>query len=100
MKKRSSKAVQLLLITSLLASCNKPAPQAEGHARQEGFMRPRSAAQYPKVTNQYAQQRPGTGGMGGALLWYMASRHLGGGMGYASSGIKPRSVVGTNTAKS
>src|SRR5690554_8003898 len=29
MKKRSSKAVQLLLITSVLASCSKPAPRSE-----------------------------------------------------------------------
>ena len=37
--------------------------------------------------------------MGSALLWYMAFRHLGGGMGYSSSGINQKSVVGNNTAK-
>lgn len=99
MKKRSSKTVQLLLITSLLASCNKPAPKAESEAKQQVFMRADSTAQYTNVTNQYEQQRSHSGGMGSALLWYMAFRHLGGGMGYASSGINPQSVVGTNTAK-
>lgn len=99
MKKRSSKAVQLLLITSVLASCNKPVPKAENEVKQQVFMRADSTAQYTNVTQQYDQQRSHSGGMGSALLWYMAFRHLGGGMGYASSGLKPQSVVGTNTAK-
>lgn len=99
MKKRSSKAVQLLLITSVLASCNKPAPKAENEVKQQVFMRADSTAQYTNVTQQYDQQHSHSGGMGSALLWYMAFRHLGGGMGYASSGLKPQSVVGTNTAK-
>src|SRR5690554_4543872 len=99
MKKRSSKAVQLLLITSVLASCNKPAPKTENEVKQQVFMRADSTAQYTNVTQQYDQQRSHSGGMGSALLWYMAFRHLGGGMGYASSGLKPQSVVGTNTAK-
>ncbi|HLW42021.1 MAG TPA: hypothetical protein VKY82_06600 [Flavobacterium sp.] len=99
MKKRSSKAVQLLLITSVLASCSKPAPKTENEVKQQVFMRADSTAQYTNVTQQYDQQRSHSGGMGSALLWYMAFRHLGGGMGYASSGLKPQSVVGTNTAK-
>src|SRR5690554_7450088 len=122
MKKRSSKAVQLLLITSVLASCSKPAPKtenevkqqvfmradstaqytnvvSENEVKQQVFMRADSTAQYTNVTQQYDQQRSHSGGMGSALLWYMAFRHLGGGMGYASSGLKPQSVVGTNTAK-
>src|SRR5690554_7965705 len=99
MKKRSSKAVQLLLITSVLASCSKPAPKTENEVKQQVFMRADSTAQYTNVTEQYDQQRSHSGGMGSALLWYMAFRHLGGGMGYADSGLKPQSVVGTNTAK-
>lgn len=99
MKKRSSKAVQLILITSVLASCNKPAPKAENEAKQQVFMRADSTAQYTNVTNQYQQQHSHSGGMGNALLWYMAFRHLGGGMGYASQGINQQSVVGNNTAK-
>jgi len=98
MKKRSSKAVQLILITSVLASCSKPAPKAETDAKQQVFMRADSTAPYTNVTDQY-QQRSHSGGMGSALLWYMAFRHLGGGMGYASSGINQQSVVGNNTAK-
>lgn len=98
MKKRSSKAVQLILITSVLASCNRPVPKTETDAKQRVYMRADSTAQYTDVTNQY-QQRSHSGGMGNALLWYMAFRHLGGGMGYASNGINQQSVVGKNTAK-
>lgn len=98
MKKRSSKAVQLILITSVLASCNKPVPKTEIDTKQRVYMRADSTAQYTDVTNQY-QQRSHSGGMGNALLWYMAFRHLGGGMGYASNGINQQSVVGKNTAK-
>lgn len=98
MKKRSSKAVQLILITSVLASCSKPVSKAENDGKRQVFMRADSTAQYTNVTQQYDQQRSGSG-MGSAFLWYMAFRHLGGGMGYASSGLKPQSVVGTNTAK-
>lgn len=98
MKKRSSKAVQLILITSVLASCNKPVPKTETDTKQRVYMRADSTAQYTDVTNQY-QQRSHSGGMGNALLWYMAFRHLGGGMGYSSNGINQQSVVGKNTAK-
>ena len=73
MKKRSSKAVQLILITSVLASCSKPAPKAETDAKQQVFMRADSTAPYTNVTDQY-QQRSHSGGMGSALLWYMAFR--------------------------
>lgn len=97
MKKRSSKAVQLILITSVLASCNKPEANKDV-AQQQVYMRADSTAQYTNVTNQY-QQNNSSGGMGSALLWYMAFRHLGGGMGYASNGLNPSSVVGTNKAK-
>lgn len=98
MKKRSSKAVQLLLITSVLASCNKPVSKTDQEDKQLVFMRADSTAPYTNVTHQYEQQRSGSG-MGSAFLWYMAFRHLGGGMGYASSDLKSQSVVGTNTAK-
>lgn len=95
--KKSSKAVQLVLITSVLASCSKPAPKQE-QAQQQVYMRADSTAKYTNVTNQY-QSQSHSGGMGNALLWYMAFRHLGGGMGYGSQGLHPNSVVGTNTAK-
>ncbi|HUH25259.1 MAG TPA: hypothetical protein VLY87_01405 [Flavobacterium sp.] len=98
MKKRSSKAVQLILITSVLASCNKPVAKTENENKQRVYMRADSTAQYTDVTNQY-QQRSHSSGMGNTLLWYMAFRHLGGGMGYASSGLNSQSVVGKNSAK-
>lgn len=98
MKKRSSTTVQLLLITSALASCNKPVTSLENTVKQQVFMRADSTAQYTNVTNQY-QERTHSGGFGNTLLWYMAFRHLGGGMGYASTGINQKSVVGNNTAK-
>lgn len=98
MKKRASNAVNLVLITSLLASCNKPVSKNEHTMQQQVFMRADSTAQYTNVTNQY-QQNNHSGGMGNTLLWYMAFRHLGGGMGYASNGLNPNSVIGTNKAK-
>lgn len=98
MKRKSSKAVHLILITSVLASCNKPAAVNENIVKQQVYMRADSTAQYTNVTQQY-QERSQSSGMGSALLWYMAFRHLGGGMGYSSSGINQKSVVGNNTAK-
>lgn len=95
--KRSSKTVQLILITSALASCNKPAPKNEDPVKQQVFMRADSTAPYTNVTQQYQHNRHS--GAGNALLWYMAFRHLGGGMGYASNGLSPASVTGTNRAK-
>ena len=97
MKKRSSTTVQLVLISSLLASCSKPTQEVQD-AKQRVYMRADSTAQYTEVTQQY--QRHHGGGMGNTLLWYMAFRHLGGGMGYNSPGIHRSSVVGTNTGKS
>jgi len=98
MKKRSSKAVTLLLITSVLASCNKPKAENEEIA-QKVFMRADSTAPYTEVTQNYSEQRNGGSGMGSALLWYMAFRHMGGGLGYASGGLNQKSVVGNNPAK-
>lgn len=95
MRKKSSKVVQLVLISSVLAACNKPVEQ--NTAKQKVYMRADSTAQYTEVTEHY--NRPHSGGMGSALLWYMAFRHLGGGMGYANSNLNQKSVVGTNTAK-
>lgn len=99
MKKRSSTAVQLVLITSLLASCSKPVEDKQ-EVKQRLYMRADSTAQYTEVTDQYQRQSSGGSGMGSAFLWYMAFRHLGGGMGYASNGLHPNSVVGKNAAKS
>lgn len=99
MKNRSTKAIKLLLITSVLASCNKPKTDQENSLKQQVYMRADSTAQYTNVTKQYQQQHSNGGGIGNTLLWYMAFRHLGGGLGYASNGLNSKSVVGTNTAK-
>lgn len=99
MKRKSSKAVSLVLITATLAACSKPTETKED--QQRVFMRADSSAPYTEVTNQYTESRGGGMGMGSALLWYMAFRPMmGGGMGYTSNGISPQSNVGTNAAKS
>lgn len=97
MKNRSSKAVQLVLISSLLAACNKPVEEKQ-NAKQKVYMRADSTAQYTEVTDQY-QRSSGGSGMGSTLLWYMAFRHMGGGLGYASNNLHPNSVTGKNAAK-
>lgn len=103
MNRKSSKAVSLVLITAALASCSKtPDKQEEQEQAQKVYMRADSSAPYTDVTQQYNQQRHHSGGgMGSALLWYMAFRPLmGGGMGYASNGLSHQANVGTNTSKS
>lgn len=98
MKRRSSKLVSLVLITSVLASCARP--QEKEEEKQRVFMRADSSAPYTEVTEQYQSSRSGGMGMGSALLWYMAFRPLmGAGMGYTSNGLPPKSNVGTNKAK-
>lgn len=96
--KRSSKTVTLLLITSVLASCNKPKAENE-EITQKVFMRADSTAPYTEVTQNYSEQRTDGSGMGSTLLWYMAFRHMGGGLGYASGGLNQKSVVGNNPSK-
>ena len=99
MKRRSSKLVSLVLITSVLASCARP-QEKEEEEKQRVFMRADSSAPYTEVTEQYQNSRSGGMGMGSAFLWYMAFRPLmGAGMGYASNGLAPKSNVGTNKAK-
>lgn len=61
-------------------------------------MRADPSAPYTEVTDNYAQGHSG-GGMGSSLLWFMAFRHLSGGLGYANNNLHPQSVVGNNTAK-
>ncbi|MTG96925.1 MULTISPECIES: hypothetical protein [Myroides] len=99
MKRKSSKAVSLVLITAALASCSKVEEQ-KGDV-QRVYMRADSSAPYTEVTEQYENQRSHGGGMGSALLWYMAFRPMmgGGGLGYTSPGLHQQSNVGTNTAK-
>lgn len=96
MRKKASRNVSLVLITSVLASCSQPKPQADA-PHQKVYMRADTTAPYTEVTQSYNEHR-GSSGFS-PLLWYMAFRHLGGGLGYASNGLHPSSVAGTNTAK-
>lgn len=98
MRKTASKSIKLVLITSVLASCAQPKDQQHTEDKQRVFMRADSTAAYTEVTENYAQGNAG-GGMGSALLWFMAFRHLGGGFGYANNNLHPQSVAGTNAAK-
>lgn len=97
MRKPSAKNIQLVLITSVLASCAQPQPQADD--RQRVYMRADSTAPYTEVTDNYRQGSHGVGGLGSSLLWFMAFRHMGGVLGYANNSLHPQSVAGTNTAK-
>jgi len=98
MRKTASKSIKLVLITSVLASCAQPKDSQHAESKQRIFMRADTTAAYTEVTNNYSQERSGSG-MGSALLWFMAFRHLGGGFGYANNSLHPQSVAGNNAAK-
>lgn len=98
MRKTATKSIKLVLITSILASCAQPKDQQHADGKQRIFMRADTTAAYTEVTDNYTQGNSG-GGMGSALLWFMAFRHLGGGFGYANNSLHPQSVAGTNAAK-
>jgi hypothetical protein len=98
MRKTTAKSIQLVLITSVLASCAQHHAPQKAEGGQRVFMRADSTAAYTEVTENYAQGHSGMG-MGNAFLWYMAFRHLGGGFGYANNSLHPQSVAGTNGAK-
>ncbi|TDQ79834.1 hypothetical protein [Sphingobacterium yanglingense] len=97
MRKPSAKNIQLVLITSVLASCGQP--QQKTDDQQRVYMRADSTAAYTEVTDNYRQGHHGTGGLGSSLLWFMAFRHMGGVLGYANNSLHPQSVSGTNAAK-
>lgn len=98
MRKKTNGTLQLVLITSILASCAQ-SPKSETASGQKVYMRADSTAPYTEVTQEYQQQRSTGMGMGSMLLWYMAFRHMGGGLGYANRNIHPNSVAGTNMQK-
>ena len=99
MRKKASKSVQLVLITSVLASCAQPVKQQSAEPQQRVFMRADSSAPYTEVTENYNQEGRRSGGMGSSLLWFMAFRHMGGALGYANNNIHPSSVSGNNVNK-
>ena len=98
MRKATTKSIQLVLITSVLASCAQPNTKQEDGNPQRVFMRADSTAPYTEVTENYKQGHSGCG-IGSSLLWFMAFRHMGGMMGYANNNLHPQSVAGTNAAK-
>lgn len=98
MRKKTTKHIHLVLITSVLATCAQA--QQAPDAKQRVFMRADSTAAYTEVTDNYKQdQHARSGGMGSSLLWFMAFRHMGGMLGYANNNLHPQSVTGTNAAK-
>jgi len=99
MRKNTTRNIQLVLITSVLASCAQPNANQANSDKQRVFMRADSTAQYTEVTNNYQQGNGGGMGMGSSLLWFMAFRHMGGVLGYANNSLHPQSVAGTNAAK-
>lgn len=100
MRRTTTKSIQLVLITSVLASCAQPNIKQEDSDSQRVYMRADSTAPYTEVTENYKQGNNGGGmGMGSSLLWFMAFRHMGGMMGYANNSLHPQSVAGTNAAK-
>lgn len=98
MRKKASKTVQLVLISSVLASCAQTPTQPTADL-QRVYMRADSTASYTEVTDNYNQQRSSSGGMGSSLLWFMAFRHMGGMLGYANNNLHPQSVAGANAKK-
>lgn len=102
-RKRASQTISLVLISSVLASCGKQEqPVAVNNNVQKVYMRADTSAPYQDVTNQYnnsEHHRSYRTGMS-PLLWYMAFRHMGGGLGYSSSHLNASAVAGRNVAKS
>ena len=102
MRKKASKSVQLVLITSVLASCSQSTPQKKDEDLQKVYMRADTTAPYTEVTENYHANSSHSGhggGMGSSFLWYMAFRNMGGGLWYANNNLRPESVVGNNAAK-
>jgi hypothetical protein len=93
---KKSKQIQLVLITAVLASCNKPNKDWEGSTNHT-YIRSYSTAPYSRTRHF---------GAGNALLWYYAFRPYGNynngsyqRAGYYSSGISERSNIGNNFGK-
>ena len=92
---KKSKYINLVLITSLLASCHKP--QKEWEDGSKVYMRSDTTAPYTRTHHA---------GIGTALLWYYAFRpygNFGGGgyqrAGYYSGAINRQSNIGNNSFK-
>lgn len=95
---KKSKYINLVLITAVLASCNKPQKEWEGGSKV--YMRSDTTAPYTRTHHSGL-------GIGTALLWYYAFRPYGnyrnGGYqraGYYSGALSQRSNIGSNGFKS
>src|SRR3954452_23824894 len=93
---KKSKYVQLVLITAVLASCNRAGMEWE--SGNKVYMRSDTTAPYSRSHHS---------GLGTALLWYYAFRPYGNfrnghyqRAGYYSGGISGRSNIGSNAFKS
>jgi len=95
---KKSKYIELVLITAVLASCNKP--NNEWESGNKVYMRSDTMAPYSRARSHH-------GGVGTALLWYYAFRPYGNysngryqRAGYYSGGLSQRANIGTNGFKS
>lgn len=95
---KKSKAIQLILITAALASCNQKKEEQEWSTGNKTYVRGDSTAPYVRT-----HHGPGLGSM---LLWYYAFRpfgHMNNGIyqrgGYYSGAIPHAANVGRNASK-
>lgn len=95
---KKSKYINLVLITSALASCNKTKEKEWTSGEPKVYMRSDSTASYSRTHHS---------GIGTAMLWYYAFRPYGTynngtyhKSGYYSGGIGEGSNIGHNTTKS
>jgi hypothetical protein len=98
---KKSKAIQLVLITAALASCNKAKKENEWSAGNKTYVRGDSTANYTRTHHHGS-------GIGTALLWYYAFRPYGNynsqtgsyqRAGYYSNAIPQSGNVGSNAFK-
>lgn len=94
---KKSKYIKLVLITAVLASCNKP--NKDWESGNKVYMRSDTTAPYSRAHHN--------SGIGTALLWYYAFRPYGNynngryqRTGYYSRGLNERSNIGSNGFKS
>ena len=93
---KKTKFIQLVLITSALASCHQKAKQKEWQSEQKVYMRSDSSAGYTQshyhrgIGNWYYAFRP-------YGYYYQGSYNR---IGYYSSGISEHSNIGSSAAKS
>ena len=95
---KKSKAIQLILITATLASCNQQKKEAEWGSGNKTYVRGDSTAPYARTHHG--------NGLVGAALWFYAFRPYGNynngsytRAGYYSGAIPARANIGSNSFK-